>query len=137
VWITVGLFTAASATRTVHTIASVVGEVAGIAALFVIGLGLRTAPSWRAWRLNLYTIVTAMVALVTLLLTFITSQRSLAASVRIGGLMERLLVVEILLWFIVFGIKLARGEAVEAPVSPKSPSRMPLEHTDQGQGGER
>jgi hypothetical membrane protein len=124
VWITVGIFTAAPSTRTVHTIASVVGEVSAIAALFVIGIGLRAAPSWRAW--SVYTIATAVVALVTLLLTFITSQRSLSASVRIGGLLERLLVVEILAWFVAFGVKLARLEA------PASPSPMPLHPTEQG-----
>lgn len=119
VWITVGVFTAAPPTRTVHTIASVVGEVAAIAALIVIGIGLRAAPAWRAW--SIYTIVTAAVALVTLLLTFITSQRSLSASVRIGGLLERLLVVEILLWFMAFGVKLVRTAALA------SPGPMPLQ----------
>jgi hypothetical membrane protein len=111
VWITVGIFTAAPSTRTVHSIASVIGEIAAIAALFVIGIGLRAAPAWRAW--SIYTIVTAAVALVTLLLTFITSQRALSTSVRIGGLMKRLLVVEILLWFVVFAVKLLRAETAD------------------------
>ena len=124
VWITVGVFTAAPATRMVHTVASAIGEVAVVAALFVIGFGLRKAPSWRAW--SIYTIVTAVVALVTLLLTFITSQRSLSASVSIGGLLERLLVVEVLARFVAFGVKLARLEA------PASSRPVPLHPSEEG-----
>jgi hypothetical membrane protein len=125
VWITVGVFTAAPPTRTVHTIASVVGEVAAIAALFVIGVGLRKAPAWRAW--SIYTIASAVVALVTLVLTFLNSQRSLSASARIGGLLERLLVVGILAWFVACGIKLVRTAGHERPnaraaTSPLAPA---------------
>ncbi len=112
VWITVGFFTAAPPTRTVHTIASVIGEVAGIAALAVIGIGLRGARPWRAW--SIYSLVTAAVALVTLMATFKTSQRSIPASERMGGLMERLLVIEILLWFVAFAVKLVRTEPAPA-----------------------
>jgi hypothetical protein len=93
-------------------------------AAFTIAGALRAAPAWRAW--GVYSIATGVVALVTLLLTFITSQRSLAASVRIGGLLERLLVVQILVWFVAFGVKLARLEA------PPSPSPMALRPTEQG-----
>jgi hypothetical membrane protein len=108
VWITVGVFTAAPPTRTVHTIASVVGEVASVAALLVIGVGLPRAPSWRAW--SDYSIGTGVVALATLVLTFMTSQCAISATVRVGGLMERLLVMEILLWFAAFGVILMRAE---------------------------
>jgi hypothetical membrane protein len=104
VWITVGVFTAAPPTCTVHTIASVVGELAAIAALIVIGLGLRHARGWRAW--SIYSFVTGAAALVLVLLTFRPSQRSIPASDHLGGLMERLVVVELRLWFLAFACQL-------------------------------
>jgi uncharacterized protein DUF998 len=106
VWIVVGLFTAAPPTRAVHTTASVVGELAAIAALIIIGVGSRRSPTWRAGSLS--AIIAGAVALVLVLLTFKTSQRSIPASDRLGGLMERLLVIELLLWFVAFGWKLVR-----------------------------
>jgi hypothetical membrane protein len=118
VWIVVGIFTAAPATRAVHTIASLIGEVSAIAALAVIGLGLRSERGWRAW--SLYSIITAAVALATLVLTFATSQRSIPTSTRLGGLMERLLVVECLAWFVAFGVKLARTPSAELSRRPRT-----------------
>lgn len=105
VWITAGFFTAAPPTRTVHTVVSVIGELAAIAALLIIGVGLWHARTWRVW--SVASIIAAIVALVLVILTFRTSRRSIPAPDRLGGLMERLLVVAIFLWFIAFSWKLA------------------------------
>jgi hypothetical protein len=67
--------------------------------------------------------------LVTLILTFRTSQRGVSTSVRISGLMERLLVVEVLLWFAAFGIYLARVHVSVADRSPARESDWPAGYT--------
>ncbi|HWU32026.1 MAG TPA: DUF998 domain-containing protein [Marmoricola sp.] len=97
VWITVSLFTSAPPTRKVHTIASLVGEIAVVAGIAIVGFGLRKTSDWKAeGRISL---VVAALSLVVLVLTFATSQPKIANSVHLGGLFERVLVVVVLAWF--------------------------------------
>ena len=116
VWITVSLFTSAPPTRRVHTIASLVGEVAVIAGIAIVGFGLRKTANWKAEaRISL---IVAAISLVVLILTFATSQPKVAESVHLGGLFERILVVVVLAWFTYISVRLIqRARSTTAALS--------------------
>ena len=107
VWITVSVFTSAPSTRRVHTIASLVGEIAVVAGIAIVGFGLRKTAGWKTEAG--ISLVVAALSLVVLVLTFATSQPKLAESVHLGGLFERVLVVVVLAWFVYISVRLIQG----------------------------
>lgn len=109
VWITVAIFTSAPATVGIHTIASIVGEIAVLVAFVLVGSALRKAPGWRGW--SAYSLIAGAVTLIILVVTYIAARPSIPASLRLGGLTERIMVIEILIWFVAFGWKLFRTPA--------------------------
>jgi hypothetical membrane protein len=103
VWITVSVFTSAPATRGVHTAASLIGELAAVAALAIVGFGLRRQAPWKTE--SRVSLIAAAVSLAALIVTFATSQRRLSESLQLGGLFERILVVVVLAWCAYFAIR--------------------------------
>jgi hypothetical protein len=81
-----------------------VGSVVGF---FVVGLKLRSDSRWR--RLSRYSMVAGPATLVVIAAMFwVFTPGASLAPLRLGGLMERVLFVEILAWYVVFGWRLAR-----------------------------
>jgi hypothetical membrane protein len=103
--VTAAIFTDAPSTVAIHSLASIVGLVSTMSAFIVIGLGLRRDSKWRGW--GTYSLATAVVTLVLIAVEFWTFQPGTAlAPAHLGGLMERVVSVETLAWYIVFGGRL-------------------------------
>jgi hypothetical membrane protein len=103
--VTTGIFTDAPATVRIHSLATIVALVSMISAFIVIGLGLRRTSQWRGW--GTYSLVAALVTLVLVAIEFwVFTPGTPLASAQVGGLMERVLSVEMLAWYAVFGWRL-------------------------------
>jgi hypothetical membrane protein len=103
--VTAAIFTDAPSTVAIHSLATIVGLVSTISAFIVIGLGLRRDSQWSWW--GTYSLVTAVVTLVLIAVEFWTFQPGTPlAPAHLGGLMERVLSVVTLAWYVVFGWRL-------------------------------
>jgi hypothetical membrane protein len=102
VFIVVAIFTEAPATVAIHSLGSIVGLITMMSALIVIGLALRRNSAWRGW--GNYTLVVALVTLVLVAIEFwVFTPGTALAPARLGGLMERVVSVETLAWYVAFG----------------------------------
>jgi hypothetical membrane protein len=112
-----GIFTEAPATVAIHWMVGmpllILGSVVGF---FLTGLALRREGQWRRW--NVYTLVASLVTLVLIASMFwVFTPGTPLAPARLGGLMERVLFLEILAWYGAVGWRLvarSRGEPLEA-----------------------
>jgi hypothetical membrane protein len=103
--VTAAIFTDAPSTVAIHSLATFVGLVSTMSAFIVIGLGLRRDPQWRGW--GTYSLVTAVLTLVLVAVMFwVFTPGSPLAPAHLGGLMERVLSVVTLAWYVVFGWRL-------------------------------
>jgi hypothetical membrane protein len=109
VWITVSIFTSKPSTRPIHTLASMLGEICVTAALFVVAAGLKSSSRWQRWAR--YSRVAAYVTVLLVIFTVLASSGRRSGSISVGGLAERLLVVEVLIWFVAFGWAIARNRS--------------------------
>jgi hypothetical membrane protein len=101
-----GIFTEAPATVAIHWMVGmsllVLGTVVGF---FLTGLALRRSPQWRGW--GAYSLIASLVTLVLIATMFwVWTPGTPLASARLGGLMERVLFIEILAWYVAFGWRL-------------------------------
>ena len=103
--VTTAIYTDAPATVRIHSLATLVALLSMMGAFLVIGLGLVRTPQWRGW--GTYSLVAALVTLVLVAVEFwaFTPGTPLAPA-RVGGLLERVLSVEMLAWYVVFGWRL-------------------------------
>jgi hypothetical membrane protein len=103
--VTTAIFTDAPATVAIHSLATLVALLSIMSAFIVIGLGLVRTPQWRGW--GTYSLVTALVTLVLVAVEFWAFRPGTPlAPARVGGLLERVLSVEMLAWYVVFGWRL-------------------------------
>jgi hypothetical membrane protein len=106
--VTTATFTEAPATLRVHSLGSEVALVSSILAFFVVGLALLHKARWRGW--GIYSLTASLVTLALAAFLFLAfSPASPLASAHLGGLMERLVVIESYAWFVAFGWRLFRG----------------------------
>jgi hypothetical membrane protein len=103
--VTTGLFTDAPATVRIHSLATIIALVSMMSAFLVIGLGLLRSSQWRAW--GTYSLAAALVTLLLVAVEFwaFTPGTPLAPA-QVGVLLERVLSVEMLAWYVVFGWRL-------------------------------
>jgi NADH:ubiquinone oxidoreductase subunit 6 (subunit J) len=103
--VTTAIFTEAPSTVAIHSLAGTVGAVSIMSAFLVIGLGLRRNSQWRRW--GTYSLVAAVVTLLLVAVEFwvFTPGTSLAPE-HLGGLMERVVYLETLAWYVIFGWRL-------------------------------
>jgi hypothetical membrane protein len=107
VLITTAIFTEAPATVRIHSLASVVGVFSLVSAFLVIGLALRRAARWRAW--GNYSLAACLLTLVLTAIEFwVFTPGTPLAPARLGGLMERILYIETMAWYVAFGWRLFR-----------------------------
>jgi hypothetical protein len=91
-----------------------VGSVAGF---FIVGLKLRRDSRWRG--LSAYSMIAGPGTLVVIAaMDWTWTPGTPTAPLRLGGLMERVLFVEILAWYVVFGWRLFRGPRLAADRLP-------------------
>jgi len=96
-----------------HTAGFALGSVTPVASFLATGLFLRGIPSWR--RFGTWLLVGSPLTLVLLVLYFVTFDlATMAAGLGVAGLTERILVIEVLGWFVAMGL-LAMRQASPAP----------------------
>lgn len=107
-FITVGFFTEAPPTLLEHSLASAVALLGGAAAFLGVGLELRRDRRWRRWAV--YSLVASPVtfALIVVMSVAFTPGSPLAPA-GVAGLAERVVIVEILAWYVAFGWRLLTG----------------------------
>jgi hypothetical membrane protein len=123
VFIVVAIFTEAPATVAIHSTGAFVGLITMMSAFVVIGLALFRDAQWRGW--GTYTLITALVTLILVAVEFwVFTPGTSLAPLQLGGLMERVVSVEVLSWYVVFGWRLFQGLPV-APLeaNPRQPVR--------------
>ncbi len=100
--VTTAIFTEAPRTVAIHSLAGTIGAVSIMSAFLVIGLGLRRTSQWRGW--GTYSLVAAVVTVVLIAVEFwvFTPGTSLAPA-HLGGLLERVVYLETLAWYVIFG----------------------------------
>ncbi len=78
-----------------------------LSAFLVVGLALRRTPGWRGW--GLYSLAAAATTVLLIAIMFwLFNPSSPAAPTRLGGLAERIVSVETLAWWVIFGWRLSR-----------------------------
>jgi len=96
-----GLFTEAPSTLTIHWLVGASLAFFGpVVAFLIIGLALRRDPLWRGWGISL--LAASLVTLVLIAMMFWAFTPG-TTPVRLGGLMERVVMIEIEIWYIVLG----------------------------------
>jgi len=126
--VTTAIFTDAPSTVRIHSLATIVALVSMISAFIVIGLGLRRTPQWRGW--GTYSLVAALVTLVLVAIEFwVFTPGTPLASAQVGGLLERVLSVEMLAWYVVFGWRLFVLNSSHQPDQEQATPVKTMEHT--------
>jgi hypothetical membrane protein len=113
-----GIFTEAPATVAIHWMVGMpllaVGSVVGF---LVTGLRLRRQDGWRGW--GIYSVSASVATLVLIGIMFwVFTPSSLLGPLQLGGLLERILFLEILAWYLAFGWRLSRKESPSASATP-------------------
>ncbi len=104
-FITVAIFTDAPATVRIHSLGGAIGLTSLMAALLAIGIALRRNELWRGW--GSYTLAACLATLVLIAIEFwVFTPGTLLAPEQLGGLMERLVYIETLAWYVAFGWRL-------------------------------
>ncbi len=108
-WLDAGVFTEAPATVTLHWVPSnLLIAVGSLAGFFIVGLKLRRDSRWRG--LSTYSMIASPATLLVMVAeSWIWWPGTPLFTSHLGGLMERVLFVEILAWYVVFGWRLFRG----------------------------
>jgi hypothetical membrane protein len=91
--------------RFTHTMASQAGLWGAVLAFLLFGIALYRARRWRPW--SVYSLFASAATLVLLAVTFAGLSPG-APLADYGGLLERLVVIEVLAWYLVFGWKVLR-----------------------------
>jgi hypothetical membrane protein len=101
-----GIFTEAPSTVMIHWLVGADLAFFGpVVAFLVTGLALRRETRWRGWGIAL--LIASFLTLVVIAITFwIFTPGTPLASLRLGGLMERVLLIEIEVWYVALGWRL-------------------------------
>jgi hypothetical membrane protein len=128
-----GIFTEAPSTLNVHWLVGAnLGLVGPVIAFAVVGLLLRREGGWRGW--GTYSLVASAVTLVLVGLVFwvFTPGTPLAAA-HLGGLMERVVVLEVLAWYVATGFRILRegsgDQVATSEVNRVVPDQRPRDWT--------
>lgn len=101
----VSTFTDAPATVRIHSMATVVGISSRLLAMVTVGVGLLATKNLRGW--GVYSLLTAFLTLALGVVEFsVFNPASPLASAHIGGLAERIFVIEVESWYIALGLLL-------------------------------
>lgn len=118
-FVMVAIFTEAPATLRYHITGSIIGLTSLVLAMLVIGTALVRVTGWRCW--GTFTLVMCLLTLVLVVLENLTFRTGTPiGSARLGGLLERLLYVVSLGWFVALGWRLFRGVSSGPNAAPNS-----------------
>ena len=101
-----GIFTEAPATVAIHWLVGAnLGLFGPVVTFLVTGLVLRRDIRWRGWGTSL--LIASLLTLVLLaIMAWVFTPGTLLASMRLGGLMERVVLIEIEVWYVALGWRL-------------------------------
>ncbi|HLO32349.1 MAG TPA: DUF998 domain-containing protein [Anaerolineales bacterium] len=104
-------------TTPVHWIVGATSVYLGAVLAFLLaGLLLRVDPEWRGWAV--YSLISSLATVVLIAITFYVFSLdylpSTPPTARLGGLMERILFLEIFAWYVVFGWRLFHAQTAAA-----------------------
>ena len=77
-------------------------------AFLLTGLLLRGDRAWRGW--TVYSLIASLATVVLVAILFYTFTPSTPPTAQVGGLMERVVFIEILAWYVAFGWRLFRAQ---------------------------
>jgi hypothetical protein len=121
--ITTATFTDAAATVRIHSTATAIGALSRLLAMVAVGIVLLTRSEMRGWAT--YSFVAAGLTLLLFAAEFAAfAPSSPLASAHMGGLMERIFVIELESWYVLLAIGLFRFAGAEV-VATASSSRTP------------
>jgi len=107
---TSAIFTEAPATLAIHWHVGANLLFAGpLLAFLVVGFALRRNSAWRAWG-NYSLVACALTLAINVAMTVVWTPGSPIAPLHLGGLAERVLLIEVLAWYGLFGWRLFRME---------------------------
>jgi len=100
-----GIFSEAPATRLLHWLVGATLAFYGpVIAFLVIGLMLLRTSRWHTW--GIFSLIASLLTLVLILImNWLFTAGTPLASMRLGGLMERVVMTEIEVWYIAFGLR--------------------------------
>jgi hypothetical membrane protein len=109
-----GVFTEAPATVTLHwAIGMPLIAIGSVAGFFIVGLKLRHDNRWRG--MSTYSMIAGPLTLAVIAVMFwVWTPGTPVAPLQLGGFMERVLFIEILAWYVVFGWRLFRKPGLAA-----------------------
>jgi hypothetical membrane protein len=117
-----GIFTEAPSTVMIHWLVGADLAFFGpVVAFLVTGLALRRETRWRGWGIAL--LIASFLTLVVIAITFwIFTPGTPLASLRLGGLMERVALIEIEVWYVALGWRLfaQAGSSTQAQKDERS-----------------
>jgi hypothetical protein len=101
-----GIFTEAPPTRLLHwMVGATLAFYGPVVAFLTIGLALRHNPRWSGW--GIYSLTASLITLILILImNWVFTPGTPLASMRLGGLMERVVIIEIEAWYVTFGWRL-------------------------------
>lgn len=101
-----GIFTEAPSTVMIHWLVGAnLGFFGPVVAFLVTGLALRRETRWRGWGIAL--LIASLLTLVVIAIMFwVFTPGTPLASLRLGGLMERVVLIEIEAWYVALGWQL-------------------------------
>jgi hypothetical membrane protein len=97
-----GIYTEAPPTRSIHILAAFVAFYGPVVAFLILGLGLLRSPQWRGWGISLLVASVATLGLARVMGWVFTPGTPLAP-MYLGGLMERVVLIEIEAWYVALG----------------------------------
>jgi hypothetical membrane protein len=101
-----GIFTEAPTTLAIHWLVGAnLGLFVPVVAFLFVGLVLRRDTQWHRWGTSL--LIASLLTLVLLaIMAWVFTPGTLLASMRLGGLMERVVLIEIEVWYMALGWRL-------------------------------
>jgi hypothetical membrane protein len=107
-----------------HFLVSLVGLASPVPVFLVVGLLLRRAPEWR--RLGTWLVVASPMTLVLVIVFFATfTPTAEGAKSGVAGLTERILIVEVLAWYVALGWHALHATRAAATLTPNRTTSRP------------
>jgi hypothetical membrane protein len=100
-----GIFTEAPSTLPIHILAAYLAFFGSVVAFLVVGLALSRNTQWRRWGISF--LLASLVTLVLIvIMDWVFTPGTPLASMQLGGLMERVVLIESEVWYVALGWRL-------------------------------
>jgi hypothetical membrane protein len=100
-----GIFTEAPSTLPFHILAATIGLLSPVVAFLVLGLALRRDTQWRAWG-SAFLVASLATLVLLFVMGWVFTPGTPLAPLQLGGLLERVVLIEIEVWYVALGWRL-------------------------------